>query len=533
MLKQILPKALTLSVCCILASSGIQNCCAEESTMTIPLQQGSVSSNEQVIDLSRPTQSVDNVKSVNLSENDAFYHLISASDRFVQCNIRAAWNDFRDLINSVEPNDFVYLSVAKKMSELGFFDLANLAISKISDKELASVPIDEMKRFYFPKKKLKLSDELFLAENYSNIMYNDQSAEAANELLKNTNLISTSDYANYLVALASYKSDFNENAMRHISMAITQNPYNLNYVRLKAKIIADSKTPQDALKVVEVLKHQNLASADYIRQIKSLEQYVMYKIAKKPWEKTYHLGYHYYLENDSSKAIRTLQSSLALSKRKYQQEMIYSLMSEIYLTLDEYEKAGDTAKKAHRLDSSDVKALITLGDLSYKNQNYKQALKYYKSASAHDKTAYKPLVNEAKTYQKLNELEKAEDLYKKVLKTHSDSYEAYYNVAMMQDENSQDRIVYLKKAIAVNLQYKEAWLELAKIEISRENFDIAQKYLSNAYYIDENDFRYYYYQGLLYKGLGETTKAIYNFKKCLKLNPNFTPAENVLEPTIK
>ena len=102
----------------------------------------------------------------------------------------------------------------------------------------------------------------------------------------------------------------------------------------------------------------------------------------------------------------------------------------------------------------------------------------------------------------------------------------------MNSKNPDDEIIYLKKSLAVNLLYKDAWIELARIEIGRENFDIAQKYLSNAYYIDENDYRYYYYQGLLDKNIGEVTKADYNFKKCLKLNPKFTQAQQELSPDI-
>src|SRR5574344_274374 len=509
----------------------VSPCFADTSMLSVPLKQ-SAGVSVQKIDLSRQSGGSGSVTSVNLDENDAFYHLVNASDRFVQCNIKASWGDFKNLILSVGQNDFVYLSIAQRMSELGFFDLADLAISKVVDRQIARVSVDEMKSFYYPKKKLKLDDEMFLAEIYSNIMYNDQSGESANELLQNQNLMSTSDYANYLEALASYKSKEYAKAFRYVSFAIIQNPYNLNYLKLKAQILADGQTPTDAVKVVNVLKRQNLASAEYNRQVKSLEQYVLYKIAKCPWEKTYHLGYHYYLENDGSKAIRTLQGAIALSGRKSHQAKVYGLMSEIYLTLNEYEKASDCALRSHKIDSNNVQALMTLGNLSYKGGNYEQALKYYKKASGEDKYAYKPLVGMAKTYQKLKFEDKSREIYTKILKTHSDCYEAYYNVALMNSNNSEDELIYLKKAVSINLQYEDAWIELARLQIEREKYQIAQEYLSNAYYIDENDFRYYYYQGKLYKNIGETTKADYNFKKCLKLNPNFNAAQKELSPTI-
>lgn len=469
-----------------------------------------------------------NSKLINLSESDTFYNFNNATDRFVQCNIRASWDDFKTLINTSPGNDFIYISLANKMADLGLFDLANLSNTKIQDKDIANVSIDAMKRFYYPRKKLKLEDELFLAEAYSNIIYNNQSSEATNELLKNEVLLSNSDYANYLVALGSYKSSFYSRAAKYINIAIIQNQTNLNYQALKAEILADDDKPEEALQTVGNLKKQNLNSYEYERKIKSLEQFVLYKTQKPQWEKDYHLGYYYYLENDPSKAIRTLQNALS-TKKKGNTGLIYALMSEVYLSMNEFEKASDTAKKAYKINDKNPKALITLGDLSYRDKNYKQALNYYKKASAQDKKSYVPFVKEAQAYQKLSNTKKAEEIYTKVLKTHSDSCEAYYNVALLDSSDSEKKTIYLKKALAVNPMYKDAWIELAKSDIEKGNYNIAQKYLANAFYIDENDFRYYYYQGLINNNSGDLIQAKYNFKKSLKLNANFIDAQKALD----
>ena len=69
------------------------------------------------------------------------------------------------------------------------------------------------------------------------------------------------------------------------------------------------------------------------------------------------------------------------------------------------------------------------------------------------------------------------------------------------------------------MNYKDAWLDLGRVEIERGNFFEAKKYLNVANYIDENDFRYYYYQGLLYKAKGLSQDANYFFKKSLSVNP--------------
>ena len=111
------------------------------------------------------------------------------------------------------------------------------------------------------------------------------------------------------------------------------------------------------------------------------------------------------------------------------------------------------------------------------------------------------------------------------MKTYTDAYIAYYKIAL-KDKTREE--TYLKKAIAVNMYFKDAWIDLARVEIQRQNFIEAKKYLGVANYIDENDFRYYYYQGLIAKNQGLKQDAAYNFKKTLLLNPNYQPAKEEL-----
>lgn len=515
-------------------SLGVNQCFAEDfSPINTEPAESFFTGTEKTINLNS-SKSFD--KLIKFSDQDQTPKLLNATDRFVQCNIKASWEDFKKLIETSEPNDFTYMTMANKLSNMGLFDLANLACSKVQDKEITKTPTDAMKRFYFPKKKLKLEDELFLAETYSNILYNDQSAEATGELLKNNELLATSDYANYLAALGSYKSFKYQKANNYINIAISQNPTNLNYKKLKAEILAEDGQGELAVKTVEGLKKQKIYCDEYEKKIRSLEQYVLHKTTKSEWEKNYHLGFYYYLENDDSKAIRTLQSALSASKKKSNQALVYSLLSEIYLKVNEKEKASENAQKAYKINKNNPRTLISLGDLSYGNNNYKKALEYYKQAASRDKNSDTALIKEAQAYQKCGYGEKAKEIYTKILKTRSDSWQAYYNLAMLEREQKTDplctkEVSYLKKALCLNLLFKDAWLELARIELDKSNFDLAKKYLSNAFYIDENDFRYYYYHGLANKGLGDYNQAQYDFKKCLKLNTKFKEAQDELQQT--
>lgn len=463
------------------------------------------------------------LKKATLTHNSVHNQYVIAFDRFMQSNVKSAYMDFKVLIETMDENDYAYMKMAENMSDIGFFELADLAASKIEDKALSDFLICDINLYYGTSKRLKQDDEIYLGEIFSNIIYNDQSREATSELVKNTALMTNSDYANYLAALGYLKSNDFVEAGNYIDTAIKMNPQNLNYKKLKAEILSQGKKPQNALKMVDYIKAQNLYTADFSKKVKSLEQYVLYKSQKDYSEKMYHLGYYYYYENEYAKALRTLQSSLT-TKKKHNKE-VYAILSRVYYDMQEYEKAQDTAMKAYKLDSGNTTTLLVLGDLSFRNAAYKDALKYYKSAASTDKTSSICSVKVAQTYEQLGKEKKAIEIYERILKSYSDSFVAYYKIAL---KDKSKEIAYLKKAVAINMNYKDAWIDLGRVEIERGNYFEAKKYLGVANYIDENDFRYYYYQGLIAKNQGLKQDAQRYFKKSLLLNPDYIPTKEEL-----
>ena len=157
-------KVIILSAICL---SAINPCLAESlpsafsPLKTLDLDKAPSARSELVIDLNKTNESS---KLINLNGNDTVIDFAGATDKFVQCNIKASWEDFKTLIKTDSDNDFVYINLANKMADLGFFDLANQASSKIKDKDIASISLDAMKRYYFPRKKLRLEDEMLIAE---------------------------------------------------------------------------------------------------------------------------------------------------------------------------------------------------------------------------------------------------------------------------------------------------------------------------------------------------------------------------------
>lgn len=459
------------------------------------------------------------VKKAVLTHNSLHNQYAIAFDRFIQSNVKAAYGDFKILIETMDESDYGYIQLAQRMADIGFFNLSDMAVSKIDDKSLSDFVVEDMKLYYFPSKKLKKDDEIYLGEVFSNIMYNDQSKEATSELVKNTTLLENSDYANYIASLGYLKSNDLINAETYINKAIGMNNQNLNYKKLKAEILSQGKKPQNALKMVDYIKAQKLYSADFTRKVNSLEQFVLYKSKKNYSEKMYHLGYYYYYENELAKSVRTLQGAFT-SKKKFNKD-VYALLSKVYFNMNDFEKAQDNAQKALKIDGNNRQALLVLGDLSSRTKDYKTALKYYKNAENGD---IESSVKIAQTYEQLGKQKKALEIYERLLKTYDNCYTAYYKIALA---DKSKEIAYLKKALAINISFKDAWIDLGRCSIESQNFKDAKRYLAIANYIDENDFRYYYYQGLLVKKQGQD--GAYYFKKSLSLNPDYEPAKEELK----
>ena len=94
------------------------------------------------------------VKKATLTHNNIHNVYALAFERFMQSNVKSAYNDFKVLIESMGENDYVYMKFAENMADIGFFDLSEKASEKVQDKALSGFLADDIKLYYFPSKKL-------------------------------------------------------------------------------------------------------------------------------------------------------------------------------------------------------------------------------------------------------------------------------------------------------------------------------------------------------------------------------------------
>lgn len=438
----------------------------------------------------------------------------SAENRFAQSNVKASYDDFNDLIQRASHDDYVFLVYGMKMAEYGFFDLSDALIAKLDDNGFTSSYVSDIKKYYYPSAMVNPKDVVYLADAYSNIMYNNMAIETTSELL-NSNQASESDYKNYLIALGYYKSNNLPLALKYINNALVENDVNINYLALKAKILADSNKSAQALKVLAKIKKADFKTVDFQRKVKAIEEYVLYRTAKAEALKDYHLAYYYHLQNKSLLATKVLQSAV-LHAKQYS-PLVFSLLGRIYYENEEPLKAQEFASRAFREDKNNYLASLTLADVSYDNRKYDESLKYYKHAKKLTRDI-EPSVGMAKTYLAMEKDKKSKKIYEKLLKKNQFDEDLLVNSLQVFPQKSD---YFMPRVASIDISNNDIWLGLANLAIRDKNFNMAATYLNNSYYIDANNFRYYYYLSLVLRAKGDNELAQQSLIRCSRLNSDY------------
>ena len=443
----------------------------------------------------------------------------SAENRFMQGNVKASYDDYSDLVQKAAHDDYVFLLYGIKMAEYGFFDLSDELISRLDNNFFTASYVTDMRRFYYPTGMLNQKDMLYLSDAYSNIVYNNLALETTSELI-NSEQANESDLKNYLIALGYYKSNNLNLALKYINNAIKENDKNISYLGLKAKILADDGKSTQALKVLAQIKKHPFTTIDFQQKVRAIEEYVLYKTAKTETMKDYHLAYYYHIQNKSLLATKVLQSAILTSKLN--SSKIFSLLGRIYYENDEVQKAEEFASRGYKEDNKNYLAALTMGDVSFESRNFEDALMYYKKAKKLSKEAA-PQVGIAKTYIELNQSKKSKKIYEKLLKKH------YYNEDLLVESLKviPQRVDYfLPRVASIDLSNNDIWLGLANLAIKDGNYKMATTYLNNSYYIDENNFKYYYYLSLVLRAKGDVELADQSLLRCSNINADYASVLN-------
>ena len=269
------------------------------------------------------------------------------------------------------------------------------------------------------------------------------------------------------------------------------------------------------MKVLTQIKKTKFNTIDFQDKINAIEQYIQYKVAKDEPLKDYHLAYYYHLQNKSYLATKVLQG--AILQAKEHASKVFGLLSRIYYENDEPFKAQEFAQRAYKENSRNYLAVLTLADLSFEERKYEEALKYYKQAAKLTNSAL-PNVGAAKTYLALDKTKKSKKMFNKMLRKDGFNEDLLISSLKVFPQRADE---YLPRLASIDVANNDLWLSMANLAIKDNNLKMAETYLNNSYYIDENNFKYYYYLSLVYKAKGDIDKAHESLVKCSRLNSDY------------
>ncbi len=170
-----------------------------------------------------------------------------------------------------------------------------------------------------------------------------------------------------------------------------------------------------------------------------------------------------------------------------------------------------------------------IGSGYFNSGNYVKALQEFIKARTVNPYSAKNYNAMGTVYMMTHRQNKAITCFKKATSINNKFSYAFYNLAMIYIKLKKYRLatVNLKKALLnpfYNQPY-ESYTLLGKIYIIQNQFKKAKKYLFISEALNKKYFLTYYYLGSYYSKRGKFLKAIINYKKALKIDAYFVPAQ--------
>lgn len=432
----------------------------------------------------------DNKLYYNPEVKELIEKLNAAQKHFEQSNVSVSYFEYRTILKTMKSNDFYYMLLAYKLSQIGFFSLAHTAMNNIEDKEIWQPHIESIRKYCFPRLSLKTPEEVFFAELLADIIYNNMTDESLKRLEKAEKILVNSDYASYIKAKAYFTEKKYKRALNEINRALSKNADNINYIRFKAEILGVLHKDTEALKTLKLINQDEVIFVETHKNIEKIKYYTLSSSAKKENEKKYSLAYYFYLNQDYQRAINELNSLILKGETKKAPE----LLGYIYKVTENYEAAQNLYERYLAKHKKSSFAHKGAGDILIKASKYNEALSEYKLAYKYNKKDTETLIALAVTSFKTGDIQNSLKYLEKARRQDKNNFKVLYlSSKLLKDTGKQ----YLKMSLRYNPFYPEGWLDLAGSALSTKDTESAEKYINTAAFITKKSPRYFYYKSIL------------------------------------
>jgi tetratricopeptide (TPR) repeat protein len=467
-----------------------------------------------------------NMKIISFTAPNDSDYVRSAFYSFIKGNIKESLTDFQAYYNSIPADDdFSYMKLGLKLTSLGFFNMAQACFDKVNDKDIWAVQIANTKYLYFPKKSFSVQEEAIINNAISKINFQNLPEEGIELINKNKGKFSNNDYARYLLAKAYLNSNSPVLAQTELKKAIKLYPENLTYRMTQSKIYERRSSYKSAERELELIKEladkSNIEDISFRQELDEQQYWLKFKLERSnPIKSKFFKAKYYEAKGEYNVALDLLQSITVNNSDKV---AVYEAMGQIYTKINQPDDARKYFQWVLELQGKNLSALTGLGKIAFSQKNYKEALDKYTKAIVLEPNNTDLKLKVAEIYELLGQEEKAGSYYKDILQVSSFNAEANYKLGMMYvrtgDINEASKA--LKRAIASNPMFSPFWLDLAGLEITKGNYDLALAYLKPVIYSNDSNPYYYYYLGLIKKAQGDYDGARQHFDKAIELKPDF------------
>jgi len=242
------------------------------------------------------------------------------------------------------------------------------------------------------------------------------------------------------------------------------------------------------------------------------------------------LGDIYFSKIFIAQAISSFEKCIALDAKNISAELKLSELF-LYLGKKKFAECIQHADNALRIDRTSAKAYFIKGYMFKEAGDTARAISSFQTA-VEQKPEYFDAYIQLGNLFAVQKNPLALQYYDKALQLQSNSPEALYGVAMFfqENENSDSAEVLYHKILASSPNHKDALFNLGYIHlIYNEDFSKALDYFAAASRLDTNDARAIYNRGLCFEKMKKKDMAEINYRKALKLFPDYELAKEALK----
>ncbi|CAD8054347.1 unnamed protein product [Paramecium sonneborni] len=236
-------------------------------------------------------------------------------------------------------------------------------------------------------------------------------------------------------------------------------------------------------------------------------------LKKNDWEVFYTIGNCYYAQKDIDKALINYKRAFELSIN----ETTYNRLGKFYLSLEKYEEALAVYKSAlnSQPQNNEIKAL--LGVLLLRMGQTQEAKKYLESVTATDT---KSLLGLGSIVQDQENYDEALNYYRKLIAIHPTSAQVWNNIAMCYYGKQEilAAIISLKRAIYYDPFESTIHFNMGLVHLHEKQYMSAFHYFQTAITLNPDDSQSYMYLGIALNKLNDFQNACRSFERALELD---------------